>query len=146
MDVKRQFNPDAKYIDWPWSDGEFAAHVGDGLCARLEALEAEPAVRAVLVVTHVPLVAEQLFYKPNDQRWGVGNAFFGNLTLGRRVLAFGKVRSIISGHTHIGRSAVTARMQLPDLPPIPVTTLASDYDAPVYVIVDDAELGVPARS
>ena len=120
-------NLDGRYVTWPWSDVDFAERLGDKLCARLEALEADASVRDVLVVTHVPLCERQLRRRPDDPRWGFGNAYFGNLTLGRRVLAFPKVRRIVSGHTHIPAQGMEPR---PGLPDVPVEVVPSDFGSP----------------
>jgi hypothetical protein len=134
---KAQYNPDAIYINWPWSDLEMAQMLGDALVERAQMLEDDPTVKATLVVTHVPLYRVQMFYKPGDLRWGTGNAYFGNMTLGQRLLPMRKLRRVISGHTHIGREGTVDR---PDLPPLPVSVVASDYHRPVYLFVESSEL------
>ena len=58
-----------------------------------------------------------------------------NLTLGQRILQSQKLRAVVSGHTHVGRSGAVTRPDAPDLPPIPVSVLASDYNSPVYQVV-----------
>jgi predicted phosphohydrolase len=140
---KGRFHNDARFINWPWSDQEFATRLGDALYKRLQELEADPAVRAILLVTHVPLFEEQLTRKPGDEVWGFCNAYFGNLTLGERVLGISKVREVISGHLHIGRAGRAARPRFPDWPPIPVSVIASDYGAPGYIVVESARLSNP---
>jgi predicted phosphohydrolase len=140
---KGKYNNDATFIDWPWSDQEFAAQLCDACVARLMRLEADPAVRAVVVVTHVPLFEAQMPRKLDDPVWGLSNAYFGNLTLGRRVLAARKVCAVVSGHTHTGRSAALPRLQLPDAPPIALTVVPSDYGAPAYLTVDTAMCSAP---
>jgi hypothetical protein len=133
---KRDYNNDGTYIDWPWSDVDFAARLGDGLCARLDALEADATIQKVLVVTHVPICEAQLVRKPDDQRWGFSNAYFGNLTLGRRVAAHRKVRAIISGHTHTGCAGQQPHLPQPSaLPPIEVAVIPSDYNRPAYMLI-----------
>jgi Calcineurin-like phosphoesterase len=132
---KRHYNLDAKYVDWPWTDSEFAARVGDALCARLAQLETDPAISSIIAITHVPLFDVQMARKPTDRRWGFSNAYFGNLTLGQRLLQSQKLRAVISGHTHVGRSGTVTRPRGPDLPPIPVSVLASDYNNPVYQVL-----------
>jgi 3',5'-cyclic AMP phosphodiesterase CpdA len=141
---KGRFNNDARYIDWSWSDQEFAARLGDALCERLQGLEADPAVRSIVLATHVPLFDEQMIRKPGDSVWGFSNAYFGNLTLGQRVLGLGKLRQVVSGHTHLGREDQVAR-QVFGLPSLPVTVIASEYGAPGYVVIDSTRLdGKPA--
>jgi 3',5'-cyclic AMP phosphodiesterase CpdA len=127
------YNLDARMVRWKRTDQAFAAEVGDALCHRLARLEADVAVQGVLVVTHVPLFDVQMLRKPYDARWGFSNAYFGNLTLGKRLLGFRKVRAVVSGHTHVGRQGEVARPPLADLP---VSVLPSDYGAPVCAILD----------
>ncbi len=131
---KGRFNADAHYIDWGWADREVAQHMGDALCARLEALEDDPAIRSVLVASHVPLFEAQMCRKSDDAGWGFSNAYFGNLTLGRRVLEMRKLRAVVSGHTHVGREGLAART--PESEPIPVLVVPSEYRAPAYVVIE----------
>lgn len=133
--VKGRYNMDAHLVDWPESDGDVARRLGDGLCARLDRLASDPAIRTVLVVTHVPLVEEQMCRKPGDKRWGTSNAYFGNLTLGRRVLACPKVAAIVSGHTHIGRDATIPHPAAPGRE-VHVSVVPSEYGNPAYIVVD----------
>ena len=134
---KAQYNPDAIYINWKWSDLEMAQMLGDAMVARMHTLEDDPTVRAVMAVTHMPLYRVQMFYRPGDLRWGTGSAYFGNMTLGQRLLPMSKLRRVISGHTHIGREGVVTR---PDLPPLPVWVIPSDYHNPVYLTVESSDL------
>ncbi|HKT36797.1 MAG TPA: metallophosphoesterase [Ktedonobacterales bacterium] len=136
-EYKAQYNPDAYLINWKWSDQEMARMLGDALVERMRALEDDADVRAALLVTHVPLFRVQMFYKPGDLRWGTGSAYFGNLTLGERLLSMRKLRRVISGHTHIGREGFVER---PDLPRLPVWVIPSDYHKPAYLTVESSEL------
>jgi hypothetical protein len=131
--LKKALNNDARYIDWPWTDQEFAGRLGEGLSKRLEAVEAESRAEAVLVATHVPICEEQMVRKPHDSNWGIQNAFFGNLTVGRQVLAMPKVRAIVSGHTHLGRQADITR---PDMPMVRTAVNPSDYGVSAYLVID----------
>ena len=131
IDLKKRMHPDGKYLDWPWSDISFATRCGDALVARLAALEADASVSDVLVVTHVPLFREQLINRTEIPNWGYGNAFFGNLTLGERLRRLPKLRAVVSGHTHIGRSETLA-----DGSGIPVWVIPSDFHAPRYVVYE----------
>ena len=135
---KARFNLDARWVDWPWSDGEYAQALGDGLCERLARAQEDAAVRAIVVVTHVPLFEAQMCRKPGDRNWGFSNAYFGNLTLGQRVLGASKLCHVISGHTHMGRAAFVARPQFPTLPPLPAVVVPSEYEDPAYVAVEVA--------
>jgi 3',5'-cyclic AMP phosphodiesterase CpdA len=126
---KRHFNMDAYLIDWPWTDPEFAALVAGPFLATLDRLEADPAVRQTVVVTHVPLLECQMCRRPDDHDWGFSNAYFGNLTLGAQVLARKKVTHIISGHTHVGREGT---VQCEDGRLVQARVLPSDYHHPAY--------------
>lgn len=137
---KRFYNLDAKYVCWPWSDQEFATRLGDKLCERLKGLEADPRVGRVLVVSHVPLFEEQMCRKPQDLHWGLSNAYFGNLTLGERVLEMSKVQAVVSGHTHIGREGQVKRPGFPKERALAVSVLGSDYHAPMYSVIDSVTL------
>jgi predicted phosphodiesterase len=127
---KMNFNADALRIDWEWSDPEFAELVGTPFLALLDHLEADPAVRHIVVVTHMPLLEEQMHRMPGNRDWGFSNAYFGNLTLGEKVLRRPKVSHIISGHTHFGKQSQVTR---PDGPPVDVRVVASDYERPAWM-------------
>ena len=133
--IKRLLNNDARYINWSWSDREFADRLGESLKTRLHLLEADPEITDVVVVTHVPLVEAQLVRRPADTDWGLSNAFFGNLTTGERVWSFAKLRAIISGHTHMGRQAT---MERPGLAPVLTAVVPSDYGKPAALVLDTA--------
>lgn len=127
---KWNFNADALRIDWGWSDPEFADRVSKPFLATLDSLEANPAVKRVVAVTHVPILEEQMCRDSGNPDWGFSNAYFGNLTLGRLVLERPKVSHIISGHTHVGRQARVARAAAQ---PVEAVVLASDYEEPVWL-------------
>jgi 3',5'-cyclic AMP phosphodiesterase CpdA len=131
--LKERFHPDARFIDWPWSDRELAGHLGDVLVERLARVQADPAVWGIAVVTHVPLFEPQMLRKPWDTRWGATNAYFGNLTLGDRLRGVAKLRYVLSGHTHVGREG---RVERAPLDPLSVVVVPSDYERPAYVAVD----------
>lgn len=104
---------------------------------RTRQLEDDPTVHAVMVVTHVPIFRAQMLTKPGDRRWGISNAYFGNLTLGDRLIGIPKLRCVVSGHTHCGRDEIVERLGLPTLP---VSVVASDYHRPAYVTIDSDTL------
>lgn len=134
---KFHYNADALRIDWEWSDSEFADRVSAPFLAQLDHLESDPAVRRVVAATHVPLVEGQMHRDPSDERWAFTNAYFGNLTLGRKVLERRKVSHILSGHTHRGKRCVVER---PNAPPVEAHVLASDYEKPAWLgLCIDAE-------
>jgi 3',5'-cyclic AMP phosphodiesterase CpdA len=134
---KRRIVNDARYITWAWSDQEAARSLGDALAERALRLEDDATVQAVMVVTHVPIFRAQMVTKPGDRRWGVSNAYFGNLTLGYRLTRMTKLRGVVSGHTHCGREGVVER---PFLPPLSVSVVASDYHRPAYVTIESDAL------
>lgn len=128
-DNKRFYNVDAQFIDWPWSDVEFAQTVGAAFLETLDCLEADAAMRQIVVVTHVPLLDCQMCRDSGNPDWAFSNAYFGNLTLGGKVLERRKVTHVISGHTHVGRSAT---LPLQDGRTIAARVLDSHYGKPVW--------------
>lgn len=130
---KGQYNNDAYRIDWPWSDIEFAHRVGERLIETLDGLEADPAVRQVVVATHVPLLDCQMLRKPYDADWAFSNAYFGNLTLGDAVVRRCKITHVVSGHTHVGRSA---RWPAPDGRRIETYVVDSHYGRPGWLAIE----------
>lgn len=129
---KGRWNADAWYVDWAWTDQEFAGRVGDALVERVQRLEADPTVEAILVATHVPLYEEQMLRKPHDPGWTFGNTYFGNMTLGERLLFASKLRTVISGHTHVSRAGLHARAG----EPLPVMVIHSEYGDPNSITFD----------
>jgi 3',5'-cyclic AMP phosphodiesterase CpdA len=127
---------DGTLLDWKREDQAFANSVGARTVQRLAALEADPAIIAMTLVTHAPIFAEQLVHYSGDNpaTW----AYFSNLTLGDHVRWSPKLRVVCSGHTHRGYEGVIARAPLP---PLNVVTLDSDYGAPAYRCFD-----LPAQS
>jgi predicted phosphohydrolase len=127
---KFHYNADALRIDWEWSDPEFAERVSVAFLTQLDHLDSDPAVRRVVVATHVPIVEEQMHRNASDPRWAFSNAYFGNLTLGHKVLAHRKVSHIVSGHTHIGKQNVVERKEGPA---VEVHVVSSDYEKPAWL-------------
>ncbi len=130
---RRELIVDGESMDAGFDDRAFAAERSRVLLADLDALEGNPEVRAVLVVTHVPLLEDQLSRRPWDREWAVRTAFYGNLTLGAEVLRRPKVTTVVSGHTHGGKRATVFRK-----PGSPVTALVvgSDFGRPATVTVE----------
>ncbi len=127
---KHLFNPDATEIDWPWTDLEFAALASQSLLAALDRCEADAEVRQSVVVTHVPILECQMCRDFGNLRWAFTNAYFGNLTLGKQVLARKKVTHVISGHTHIARQET---MTLDDGRLVAAYVLGSHYRRPAWL-------------
>jgi 3',5'-cyclic AMP phosphodiesterase CpdA len=130
---RREIMADGREMDPDWDDRAFAAERSRALLADLDALEARPDVSRVLVVSHVPLLEEQVARKPWDPAWARGTAYFGNLTLGAEVLRRPKVVSLVSGHTHVGKRAVVYRRAGP---PVTALVVGSDYGRPAFVTVE----------
>jgi predicted phosphodiesterase len=126
---KFNYNNDALLIDWEWSDPEFAAMVAGPFISTLERLQADPAIKQIAVITHVPVLEQQMHRNAEDPSWAFTNAYFGNLTLGRHVLAQSKVTHVLSGHTHIPKAA---RVERPGMPAIDARELGSDYHHPKW--------------
>jgi hypothetical protein len=120
-------NADALRIDWEWSDPEFAGLASTPFLAMLDHLEQDPSVRHTVVVTHFPILEQQL---PRDTVKGLASAYLGNVTLGRKVLARRKVRYIVSGHAHIAREHSLER---PGAPPVEVHVMPGDYEKPAWL-------------
>jgi len=71
--------------------------------------------------------------KPNNRDWGFSNAYFGNLTLGHKVLARSKVTHVISGHTHVGRMAT---MELLPGRQVHACVIDSQYGRPSWELLE----------
>jgi len=129
--TKGAYNNDGNFIDWPWTDIEFADAVGTPFLQRLSTACSQSEVSHVIVITHVPVFPEQ---KVTVRKWNTGgDAYYGNWTLGRKIESFRKVRMVVSGHTHLG---VVAKHVTPDGRAIPAVTIGSDYGRPAYYVID----------
>lgn len=115
------------------SDIDFAAAVAEPFLRQLDLLEQDPTVEQIVVVTHVPVVEQQITRKPWDLDWQEGAAYFGNLTLGAEVLRRRKVRCIWSGHTHSPQFATVARDGAAS---VEVLVTPSDYKDPRFLTFD----------
>jgi 3',5'-cyclic AMP phosphodiesterase CpdA len=133
--AKPRYAADAMYVNWHYSDEQFADECRERLKAQLAQLEANPAVREVLVVTHMPVFPEQIDQRPEDPEWRRGNAYFAHYTLGERIKRFAKVRYVVSGHTHVGLNGVVER---PGMDPIATAVVPSDYGRPRWITLDIA--------
>ena len=129
---KGEWIADGHFMNWKRTDIEFANQIGEAFSARLAALDADPSIREILVITHVPPFEEGIVRKPGDFGWNISNAYFGNLTLGQRILASRKVTRVISGHTHVGRVAQISG----GAGTIDMRVLPADYGKPAYVLLD----------
>jgi len=130
--LKGLVNLDAQYIDWAYTDREFANDLRLQFTGRLEDLESNPDIHQIIVVTHVPVFEECILRKPEDHHWNFGNAYFANLTLGRTIAPKRKVSLVVSGHSHVGGTweinfggnALQAHI------------VDSDYGKPAYLSLD----------
>jgi hypothetical protein len=124
---KYLYSADALRIDWEWSDPEFAQQVSAPFLATLDRLDQDPEVRSIVVITHFPILEQQLVRQPGQ---GLASAYLGNLTLGRRVLHRPKVTHILSGHT---RQPKQVRVEREGSSPVDVRVLPSDYEKPAWI-------------
>jgi predicted phosphohydrolase len=69
--LKAQVSHDADYVDWPWSDVAMARYLARGLTNHLDACQADPDVRHVLVVTHMPIIETVIPDYPAYSRWSL---------------------------------------------------------------------------
>jgi predicted phosphohydrolase len=100
--LKKLVNYDADYIDWPWSDRTMARFLAKRFAARLSALESDPTVERIVVVTHMPIFAPALPPYPQSELYSLQRAYLGNFTLGDLVQTHAKVSHVVSGHLHRG--------------------------------------------
>lgn len=131
---KKEFDADAWMIDWPWNDIEFCEMIKPDFSKRLDLAQDDPDVKAIIVVSHMPLFEKQMTRKPGNFKWGFSNAYYGNLTFGKIVLGFSKVTHAIAGHTHSGEDGIIEH----EGRNIRVTTLNSQYGDPKIVLIDAA--------
>jgi 3',5'-cyclic AMP phosphodiesterase CpdA len=130
--IKASISNDGRFIDWPWTDREFAGQVGAQFGQRLRMLQQSPEITDILVITHVPLYRESLrIYETDEQH--IANAYYANLPLGRVVLKYDKVRAVFSGHVHVDRHYTVVRE---NGLPLAVYGIPSDYGAPAALIWD----------
>lgn len=130
--LKRWISNDGRYIDWPWSDREFAKQVGAEFQERLDALEHDPQITDVVVVTHVPLYADCVKHTEGPEK-GIANAYYVNLPLGEQVNQREKVRAIFSGHIH---REVRSEAERPDGTPLAIYTVPADYGKPAALLLE----------
>lgn len=97
---------DAEHTTWrdeagaPMSDPDVARALERELAVQLEQLEADPAVRDVVVATHHQPFRE-VVYRTGSLPWEFFCAFMGSEGLGRTILGAPKVRVAVYGHSHV---------------------------------------------
>jgi predicted phosphohydrolase len=129
---KRMVMADGEFINWLWNDIEVARAMGEAFSQRLRWLDTDPAVRQIVVATHVPCFEQAIERRSGDLTWNLGSAYFYNLTLGQRILVSPKVTHVVSGHTHISKHS-----RIPtDTHPIDMRVIPADYGKPAYVMIE----------
>jgi predicted MPP superfamily phosphohydrolase len=130
---KPRHSLDAVKIDWDYSDQEFAALCRERLEAQLKDLEADPAIRSVLAVTHVPVFEAQLQPLDGTPGWALRRPYYGHATLGELIRPFAKVTHVLSGHTHAG---MTDQIERAGARPIATAVVPSDFGRPRWLTLD----------
>ena len=127
FDTKRFYVKDGDYIDWKWTDIEFARMCEDDLKRRLENNQKNTKVSKIVVITHVPVFKEQ---RSVAIRWNRrAEVYYGNLNMGRMIEKFNKVKIVISGHVH--ESLESYRFS-DNQRQIRCVLVGSDYGCPQY--------------
>jgi predicted phosphohydrolase len=130
--IKKLVNHDADYIDWPWSDRAMARFLARRFAGRLAALEADPAVENIVVVTHMPIFPPALPPYPQSEIYSLQRAYLGNFTLGELVQGHAKVSHVVSGHLH---RAGQWRIERGSAPEIQFHLVGSDKGRPGAVVL-----------
>ncbi|MEJ2210962.1 MAG: metallophosphoesterase [Anaerolineae bacterium] len=132
---KGMFTNDGSFVDWAHTDQAFARRLLDAFGQRLAALCEDETISHVLVATHVPPFRESLVAAPAREGAPEGDpasAYYGNLTLGRRIVTCPKVTHVVSGHTHHGGHWRIAT----DHGFIESYVVGSDYGQPACLVLD----------
>ena len=79
-----------------------ARYLKRGFDRRLATLQANPTIRQILVITHMPIFDVMIPTYPQSEVWSLLRAYMGNLALGEGVRACPKVTHVVSGHLHRG--------------------------------------------
>jgi predicted phosphohydrolase len=131
-DLKKTISNDARYINWPFTDQVFATQLEEGFAKRLDTLEANPLIKHIVAITHVPVFPETIVKKQNDRVWEMGQAYFYNFTLGKRMAASRKISHVVSGHIHWKFDLQVAGVN----GPIAVKVLGAHYGKPAFMVLD----------
>lgn len=130
--LKPLISNDGNFIDWPWTDREFARRIAAQVCDRLDALSGDPQVADILVATHVPLF-DGLQRSVADPEAVIADAYYAHLTLGERIKQYEKVRVVVSGHVHVGLEREIPRE---GSTPLKVYTNPADYGDPAALLLE----------
>ena len=109
-----------------WDDRDFAEKCYNHLRQKLVELDKDNRVNEVIVVTHVPVFAEQHVVHPGDKK--AGDAYFYNITMGNMIATFKKVRHVVSGHSHRPVDLMVDSIR--------VITVDSDYGKPGFTLLE----------
>lgn len=138
--LKGMVNHDADYIDWPWSDVAMARFLSRRFGERLLRLVRDPAVRQILVATHMPVFRQAVPRHDESSTWRLLSAYMGNLTLGGLLRETPKVTHVVSGHIHRpGRWIVAGQYG-----PIDFRLVGSQKGEPAAVVLDFPTSAVPS--
>jgi predicted phosphohydrolase len=124
---KHKINNDGNFMRGLPTDKEFAASIGAAFRERLQEAQDHESVSRIIVVTHVPCLECQMVRKPNDYKWAVANAYFGNLSHQDVILGSSKVTDVISGHSHVDVHKTTDGV---DGRQVNAVVIGSDYGKP----------------
>ena len=127
-----------------------ARYLARGFASRLAALEQNPTVDRIVVVTHMPIFPVALPDYPESERYSVQRAFLGNFTLGETVR-----RELFGSETGIGETVRIGRTNFTvvgTLAPKGMSGFGRDQDDVVMVPMDTARrrllgsMGLPPGS
>ncbi len=129
---KRAIN-DSKFFKGLPKDKEFAAQIGVKFRERLLEAEKHPGITSIVVATHVSCMPSQITRRPGNLNWSIATAYFGNLSHVDFIKDLGKVRFVVSGHSHVGNENLVA---FADGHTVRVINLDSNYRHPTFKLLE----------
>lgn len=123
---KGKINNDGNYMSI-FDDIEFANKICEDFMHRLTKAADNPAIKKIVLVTHVPCLEEQMLRKPFDYNWSLGTPYFGNLTYQDIINKIDKIIGVISGHSHQKYYNKTNQRE--------VFVIGADYKKPQHVCI-----------
>lgn len=127
---KINLNNDARMMRGVFSDIDFAHELGSAFSDRLKKADV---FDKVIIITHVSCMECQMTRNPYRFDWSSGTPYFGNLSHESEILSNPKIVAVVSGHSHRGNANLITR---PNMPDIQVINLGSDYNLPVYCVLN----------
>lgn len=124
--AKASYSIDAERVHWPWDDVSFAVDRRHRLAQRLADSESDPDVRAIALVTHMPIFRAQTTCTLETDP--LTRSYFYHFPLGEIAASSRKLQLVVSGHTHAAISPTT--IVRPGLPPLTVAVLGADSGCP----------------